>query len=226
MKAARNLLSASLMSLFLVQAQPANAASTADILANAPTLQILIDSSSSSPATSQAFMDNVAPLVVEKLKTMPMATQVIVTAVGDSVRVPEMKRTRILARNAPDGGPVEDVARKVGAYLRNFPKALVGNEHGSSHLIGGIFDAAKNVNPKSQANQIVIISDLVEYSDVTDCTKKCVLPKPNFQLPGTEVTAYGVGLGLPSGLEMRVNNEWQRYLTAAGAKPVVLRRTF
>jgi hypothetical protein len=52
--------------------------STAEMVAQAPTLQILLDASGSSPATDAQFMASAIPRVTGKIKTMPMGTRVLI----------------------------------------------------------------------------------------------------------------------------------------------------
>jgi hypothetical protein len=53
---------------------------TQEILATAPTFQILLDNSRSSPAKDAAFIASVLPMIDQKLRAMPVGTSVIVNS--------------------------------------------------------------------------------------------------------------------------------------------------
>lgn len=205
----------------------AQAVTTEELLEKAPVFQVLLDNSGSSPATDQAFMANAASAIVEKLTSMPMGTVILVRTVGDSTLAPLHWRTRIQKKSTAEGAPIEEVARRLRGLLVDFPKQIAGKEHGNSQLIGGFFDAARNLNLKSDRNKIVMVSDLVERSPFADCArvKVCKLPAPQFDLRGAEVEVFGAGANLPSDRAIGLTKAWDEFLGKAGAK-AALHRTF
>lgn len=168
-------------------------------------------------------MTSVAPQIVETLKAMPPGTLVTVSTVGDATVAASLLRMQIQAR----GTTASDVARKLHRFLLDFPAQAKSRVQGRSDLVGGFAAAAAYVNRKSDANEIWMVSDLVEYSAVADCSRsqKCRLPvKPQFDLSGTNVHVYGVGQGLTSDRAMQLTEDWRGFLSRAHAKSPELRR--
>lgn len=200
---------------------------TQETLATAPTFQILLDNSRSSPARDVAFIASVLPMIDQKLRAMPVGTSVIVTTVGDASLMPLRWHTRIQVRKTNSGAPVEDIIRDLHQFLLEFPKQMEGREHPASHLIGGLFDAARNLNPQAQSNEIVMISDLIEYSPLANCERArpaCRLPAPQFKLEGANVSVYGAGMRLPSDRAMTLTQAWEAFFQKTGVRKAELRR--
>ena len=202
--------------------------STKDLLETAPVFQLLLDNSGSSPATDQSFVNSAWPIIESKVRSLPMGTVVIVNTVGDASLSPLMKRTRIQKVTTGEGAAVEDIVRSLKSIVLGFPKRVQGQEHGQSHLIGGFFDASKNLNINaSTKNLIVALTDLIEFSSMANCykDKACRLPKPAFKLDNTDLVALGVGRGLPSDREIAVFSSWGKFFSQTGAS-FDLRKTF
>ena len=123
---------------------------------------------------------------------------------------------------------MEEVVQGLRAIVLGFPKRVQGEEHGQSHLVGGLFDASKNINTKAtQPNVIVMLSDLIEFSPIANCYKNrsCPLPSPTFRLDNTNFVALGVGQGLPSNHEMTIFASWEKFLGQTKAS-YELKKTF
>lgn len=203
--------------------RPARSPTTAAILERAPAFQIILDISGSSPALDQTLIDSVAPAIAAQVKAMPVGTLVTISTVGDATVPSSLLRMQIQARGATAG----DVARKLQRFLHDFPREAKDRAQGRSDLVGGFAAAASYVNRKSDANAIVMVSDLVEYSALADCSRarKCALPaKPSFDLGGAHVQVYGVGQGQPSPRAMQLTADWRAFLARANAGRVDLRR--
>lgn len=217
--------------LFITLVIVANASaadSTKDLLATAPVFQLLLDNSGSSPATDQNFVNSAWPIIEAKIRSLPMGTVVIVNTVGDASLSSLMKRTRIQKVTTSEGAAMEDIVRSLKSIVLGFPKRVQGQEHGQSHLIGGFFDASKNLNINaSTKNSIVALTDLIEFSSMANCykDKACRLPKPAFKLDNTEIVALGVGRGLSSDREIAVFSSWEKFFSQTGGS-FDLRKTF
>lgn len=212
----------------LVQADGNNT----DLTAEAPAFVIMLDNSGSSPATNQQTVNEAWVSIERKLKQMPLNSEVSVFTVGDASAPPFRKTSRIQTKTTYQGDTRNAVISQTKKMITEFPELIKSNAippHGRSELVGGFFDAAQLLNPKSDKNEIIFISDLIENSDLANCykPKKCQLPPPQFSLHGTEVTVLGVGMGLPSEEAMAISSAWGDFLKQAGAKqdpPPVLSR--
>lgn len=201
------------------------------LIDKAPVLLILLDNSESSPAKEQSFAENAWRVIKPRLEQMPVGSLVIVRTTGDNTIMPTSVRFRVLKRRAADGGKIEDISNAVQAAILGFPKWI--KEHGahhSSHLISAISDAARDINPASSENNIIYLTDLLEYSDVANCEAiiaggGCLLPKPDFRLEGTIVQVYGVGTGLNSSQQSILFKAWNTFFSRTGAK-YSLKKTF
>lgn len=216
------------VALMLCNGAVGSAATTKDILDAAPVFQLLLDNSGSSPATDPNFVSSAWPVIEGKLRSMPMGSVVIINTVGDASLAPLAKRTRIQKTSSAEGASIEDVVRTTRAVVLGFPKRVQGEEHGQSHMIGGLFDASKNTNRgASSKNMIVILSDLIEFSPIANCyqDKSCRLPKATFKLENTDLIALGVGRGLPSDREMAVFSSWEKFFSQTGVN-YELKKTF
>ncbi len=209
-------------------ATPTLAATTADLLATAPVFQLILDNSGSSPATDAGFVTSAWPIVEGWLRKMPLGTVIIVNSVGDASLTPMTMRTRIQQRQTAEGAPLDQIIPAIKNIVLGFPKRIQGAAHGQTHMVGGIFDASRNINKSaSTKNVILLLSDLIEFSPIANCYKEkgCTLPKPKFNLEGTEVLALGVGRGLPSDREMALFGSWEQFFTQTGAT-FELKKTF
>lgn len=226
-KSQRILAAAALLAPLSLAAAPSANPSTQELLSKAGTFQILLDVSGSSPATDEKTMKEIAPKIVAKLRDMPMGTTVIVNGVGDARTKPLVWVKRLQARVTPEGAPMDDLARGLQQLLISFPRQIAHSQQNYSELIGGFFDAAKNLNPRAEVNRIMVVSDLVEHSPTADCfyANRCKLSDPKFSLRNAEVVVYGVGMGLSAERAMALSRLWEQYLSKkAFAKSVELHR--
>lgn len=206
----------------------AHAATTAELLKNAPVFQLILDISGSSPATDDGFVKSAWPVVEGRLKMMPIGTTVIINTVGDASLTPLTMRTRIQQRQTTEGAPIDQVVLSIKNIVLSFPARMQSSAHGQTHMVGGFFDASRNLNKTSSTkNVILVLSDLIEYSPIANCYKEkaCTLPKPKFNLEGTEVLVLGVGRGLPSDREMALFASWEQFFQQTGAN-FELKKTF
>lgn len=222
-----------LLIMLFSQSASAQAPSTAQLIAAAPVLQILLDNSGSSPATDEQIIARAWPLIESKVRAMPPASIVIVHTVGTAELPPISLRLRIQQRRTSEGGTMNDVVQAIRTAVLSFPakiKAGTVAQHGTSNLIAGLFDASRAINPASDSNVIIFISDLIENSSLANCYTSfpCKLPKPEFSLPGTELIVLGVGWGLPANKEIALVKSWEQYLGKLGLpKPAQLKtKTF
>lgn len=202
-------------SILQVLAQPV---SSGHLHNTAPTFQILLDNSKSSPASDQQLIERAWPLIQRQLRSMPMATKVYVNTVGNAEVLPQSFQIRIQHRRTEEGAPMAEVVQKVKALVLGFPNKLKEGKiegHNSSHLIGGLFDASLAINPKSERNVIIYVTDLIEFSSLANCYKfsPCRLPNPEFQLPNTELIVMGAGTGLASDKEMALVKSWREFFS-------------
>lgn len=209
--------------------ESAHAQSTADPCATAPVFQLLLDVSGSSPLAEQQYLAAVIPLIDERIRALPMCSEVLIVTIGDARVVPSMPRLKVLARPVPGVGATRDeIAREVRQLLLALPGRIAKSPQGRSELIAAFADAARNTNRQAkEPNQIVMLSDGVESSNLADCEKtaRCRFPAPGFSLDGTSVTLYGVGLGLSGERTMALTRNWEKFFAKAGVK-ADLRRTF
>jgi von Willebrand factor type A domain len=212
-------------------AQVAPMTKSEELLAKAPVLAILLDNSGSSPATQVEFIKEAVKLVDAKVRTQPLGTMVRIFTVGTAEAASMTFSTRILAKVTAEGATIELVAQKVREIVMGFPARIKNGEiqeHGTSHLVAGLFDAERILNRKAAKNTVIFLTDGVENSSLANCYKdaQCRLPKPQFDLTNTEVVMLGVGAGLPSNQEMAVIKSWENLLKLAKADPVVVRKIF
>lgn len=209
----------------------ASAAPTATdtLLSQAPVFQLLLDNSGSSPATVENFVVTTLPIIEERLRRLPIGSLVLVNSVGDASLAPlKLPQMRIAKRIAPGSGTIDQVVLTVKQAVMSFPKRTHGQEHGQTHMVGGLFDASQNINPEATTpNEIVVLSDLIEFSDMANCyaDDQCKLGSPAFSLKNTKITVLGVGMGLSSKHEIALFQEWRRFLDKTGAQ-YVLKKTF
>lgn len=221
----------SIIASVMLSSAPVRAQSltTAQMIASAPSILVLLDNSSSSPATDEGLIANAWPLIEQKLRSMPMASVVMVTTVGTAEFAPKSLRLRIQTRSSPEGGHIEDVVKLVREVVLGLPNKIKDGTiptHETSNLIAGLFDASKAINVASDKNVIILISDLVENSKSANCyrTMPCKLPKPQFSLPGTELIALGVGWGMSSEREISLVQVWEQYFAKLHlVKPAVIK---
>jgi len=175
-----------------------------------------------------AFVEAVSPLVETKIRALPVGSLVLVATVGDAAQVPLLKRARVQLRRTAEGDSAINLAASVRGLLAGFPERLKTKAQTQSDLVAGLFDAARLLDPASHSSQIVMLSDGIEESSVTNCArvKACKLPPPKFSLNGVEVTIYGIGLGMDSARGMALNHAWDTFLKQAGASKTNLLRTF
>lgn len=226
---------AMLAACFLL-ASPASSAqspTTAQLMAGAAAMQILLDNSNTSPATRADVVARAWPVIEAKLRAMPPASIILINTVGTAELPPMSMRLRIQQRRTAEGGPMEDVVKAVRKAVLEFPAKLKEGKmpaHDTSNLIAGLFDASRAINPASDRNVIVFISDLIENSSLANCyvSFPCKLPKPEFSLPGTELIVLGVGWGMPANRELSLVKVWEQYFAKVGLpKPAVLKtKTF
>lgn len=200
-----------------------------DVIAKAPVLLVILDNSGSSPATMPQVVNSGWNVIENKIRAMPLASQVTVFTVGDASAPYFSKTIRIQQKTNEQGGTVDDVVEQVKSMVLSFPEQVKSGSipaHGRSELIGGFFDSSNLLNEKADNNSIIIISDLVENSDIANCYKPkgCHLPAPTFSLKGTDITVLGAGFGLPSELAMPISKSWTDFLKKAGATSVKLER--
>jgi hypothetical protein len=218
-----------LLTLPLLSPHPAQAQSSAEACASAPVFQLLLDVSGSSPLADPQYLAAVIPIMTERIRALPMCSTVLIVTVGDARVVPSMPRAIVLARPVPGKGTTRDeIARGVRQLLLTMPERIAKGPQERSELIAAFADAARNTNLQAkEPNQIVMLSDGVESSNLADCEKKarCRFPPPSFALAGTSVAIYGVGLGLTGERAMALTNDWEKFFAKAGVK-ADLRRTF
>jgi hypothetical protein len=189
-----------------------------DLLARAPVFELLLDVSGGSPATNPAFMAAAWPGIEEKIRSMPMGATVIVTTVGDSASMPMMWRTRVQAKTTKDGAPVAAIVRGLKNLVLSFPERIKGKEDKKSHLITGLFEASRQLNPNTTDNVIVMVSDLIEISPLANCTppRPCKLPPPNFKLNNAHISILGSADRLPPKQAMTILKAWEAFFAKAG----------
>jgi hypothetical protein len=198
------------------------ASSTQEVEAKAPTLQILLDCSLSSPARNQQFIASTFQYVIDpRIMALPMASFVLVHCIGDSASMPVNFATRIQAVNNANGGTARKIVRDVHGLLQSIPAMIQAKPYTKSELIYGFSEAAKRINPGAASpNRIVVLSDLMEESALADCSPKaknfCKLPAPSFKFVNTEVAVFGVGIGLPADKALAVNDAWKGFFLKAG----------
>lgn len=215
--------------LHLCSPHPAFAQTSIDQCAAAPVFQLLLDVSGSSPLADQQYLDAVIPLVDQRIRALPMCSEVLIVTVGDARVTPMMPHLKVLARPVPGKGTTRDeIARELRQLLLVMPDRIAKGPQERSELIAAFADAARNINTAAkEPNQIVMLSDGVESSNLADCEKtaRCRFPAPTFSLGGTSVAIYGVGLGLPGERAMALSHNWEKFFAKAGVK-ADLRRTF
>lgn len=193
-----------------------------DLIAKAPVLAIGLDNSGSSAATDDKLVAAAWPTIEEKIRAMPMASKIVVFTFADA-SAPYVSGTwRVQKKQTDKGAPVDIIVQEIKKVVLPFPSKLRSGSmpvHGRSDLIGGFYDAGKLLNEQSKDNAIVMISDLIENSNLANCYSdaKCRLPAPKFSLKGADVTVLGVGYGFPSDRQMAVTTSWLDFLKKAGA---------
>ncbi len=211
--------------LVLLPAIAAHGQALSPVCRTAPTMQLIVDASGSSPALDPAFIAAVLQPLEQQVRSMPVCSTITITTVGDASQMPVMLRTRVQLRNSREGATMDDIVAGMRRFLLGFPQRAHGHEQGRSELVGGFSDAAGNVNTEAtKPNVIVMLSDLVEHSRIAYCgAGVCRLPPPRISLSNTDVTVYGAGLGLSSDRAFVLTNAWNEWLKRAGAKATLHR---
>lgn len=222
---ARALGAISLCVLASVSVRPAHAATTQELLAKAPTMQIYQDLSGGSPGTRAEFLRAAWPEIAGRLRALPLGSLVAVHGFGDASLPPVSFSARIQARKTADGDTADNLARGLQTVMLKLAADSHGNEHTQSEIIGALFDAARGINPLASGNVALLLTDGGENSHFANCIKPgCKLPAPTYALKGASVVMLGVGQGMPSDQAQQVARAWDAYLTQTGAAPVMVRR--
>jgi hypothetical protein len=204
----------------MVAPSPASAAvSSAEILQAAPVVLVLVDVSPN-PAIDPVFLRQVWPKLESKIRAAPLGSEIVIQSIGNAAIQPLVFRSRIYARKAPDGDTIDNVVKGGAALLAAFPERFKDN-HRRSEIVGALAMAARDVNPSSNQNQVIVLSDGWENSDYATCRKadSCALklPAPDFKL-NASVSMYGVGGAADSKSTDALFRQWQKFFAAAGAK--------
>ena len=206
---------------------PAQAESSSQLCAAAPSFQLYVDVSSSSPVASPSFINAVLPVIESRIRALPPCSWVDVVTMGDSRIMPDMRPVLVLNRTVPGKGATkDDIVRGIRQLLAGMPNRVKNNAQNRSELIGAMTEAAKNVNGHAKArNILILLTDGVEESPFANCARgPCRLPAPTFKLPpNTEVALYGCGAGLPSDKALRLCEIWTRWFKLAGNQADVRR---
>jgi hypothetical protein len=214
---------AALLAIMSVLAVPFAARGQSSTLQPVPGLVVLVDDSGSSPARDPAFIAAVSPLLEARVKALPVGASMLINTVGDSSRVPVVKRARVQLRRTADGDTAVNLARGLHGFLAGLP-ALIKGGSAYSGLIAGFFDAGNTLNGRGE---IVMLSDMIENSTLGDCfagSRSCRLSPPTFKLNGIAVTVYGCGLGLDAKSGMILNQRWAAWFKLAGVPQASLQR--
>ena len=212
------------VSVAAVQAVVSPGRTTAEILAKAPTFQLILDASGSSPATEKASLASYWPAIEQKMRAMPLGSKVIVQTFGDTSARPLSIEVRVQTKKTPTGDTIDGLVRDIKGFVLSFPDNI--SPQPTTHAVGAFFDASKNVNPDAVGNTIVMVSDLIENSPFGNCYTdlKCRLPeKPPFTLQQVDVLVLGVGRGRSSKEEIAIHQSWASFLQKAGARAVLKR---
>lgn len=209
-----------------VLAAPSPAESTGEIFRKAPAFVVMLDLSPS-PGTNPSYVAAIWPEIADALRSQPVGTLIRVhgfgnPTVGDRV----LFRARIQAVRTPEGDTRESIERQLKAQLLTVSSDYARHVHHRSEILNAVADGSALVNPRAKHNQLTLITDGNENSDV--CAFQpgvvCKLPAPQFTFTKTSVAMYGVGQGLQGSDAQKTIREWRSFLKAAGAASVIIRR--
>ncbi|MGB4069407.1 MAG: hypothetical protein WBK08_15380 [Nitrospira sp.] len=209
-----------------VLAASSPAESTGEIFRKAGAFVVMLDLSPS-PGTNSSYVAAILPEIGDALRNQPVGTLVRVhgfgnPTVGDRV----LFRARIQAVRTPEGDTRESIERQLKAQLLKVSSDYARHVHHRSEILNAVADGSALVNPRAKHNQLILITDGNENSDV--CAFQpgvvCKLPAPKFTFTKTSVAMYGVGQGLQGSDAQKTIREWRGFLKAAGAASVIIRR--
>ena len=191
---------------------------------------IALDISSSTPIVQPNFMQNALPKVREDIAKLPIGSRVKIFTVGDDNANAFTQDLRIQRSQTPSGDTAPMVAKNVEAAITAFLNDLRANPskmQGESSLSAAFLDASKWC-VKGSPCTIQFWTDGMEYQPgILAWPKdyqKPLPPIPLLNLDGTSVIMYGVGVGVPTFVRTKAEEQWQKWLKAHQAGNVDLRR--
>mgnify|MGYP001204039063 FL=1 len=204
----------------------AEAATTQEIIAAAPSVQVLVDCSPN-PALNPVFLRQIWPKIESRLRAAPLGAEIVIQSIGNAAIQPLVFRARIYMKKTGDGDTRENVIRGAQAVLFSFPARFKENQQ-RSEIVGALSTAARELNPKATDNVIILLSDGWENSAYAACHGKndcrLHLPAPDFSLRAASVFVYGIGQGADTKSSAALFREWDAFLLKTRAKVAELHR--
>lgn len=194
----------------------------------ARTIIIGIDLSSSNPLIrDDQFAAKVAYRIRGQIETLPPRSRVILRSFGSynsQANAPLSLNVTI----APKTARAEDTANLISTVIANVPQMVRQGrlqEQSSTNIVPFLMNMARVVDCRTMPTYVVLATDGLEDSQVTDLTRRRnTLPAPQVApFPGCEqLMILGIGRGLNSpGDTERLRGEWAFWAQAAGFKSFV-----
>ncbi len=198
--------------------------------ARADVYTLALDISSSTPIIQPHFVQNALPKVLEDIAKLPVGSRVKIFTVGDDNANAFTLDLRVQRSQTASGDAASVVAKKVGvavaAYLNDL-RVNPSKMQGESSLSAAFLDASKWC-VKGTPCTIQFWTDGMEYQPGIIAWpreyQKPLPPIPALNLDGASVIMYGVGVGVPTFVRTRAEEQWQKWLKAHQAGNVDLRR--
>ncbi|MEQ1863064.1 MAG: hypothetical protein ABL996_00260 [Micropepsaceae bacterium] len=182
-----------------------------------------IDLSSSNPMIrDDAFAAKVAARIRPMISSLPPRSRVILRSFGSYNSQANAPLTLDI-QIAPKTARAEDIATLIANVVAGVPKMVRQGrieEQGSSNIVPFLNNIAGVVDCRTMQTSVVLASDGVEDSQVTDLTRRRnTLPAPQVApFPGCEeLVILGIGRGLNSPADtQRLHGEWAFWAQSAG----------
>lgn len=182
-----------------------------------------IDLSSSNPMIrDDAFAAKVAARIRPMISGLPPRSRVILRSFGSYNSQANAPLTLDI-QIAPKTARSEDIATLIANVVAGVPQMVRQGriqEQGSSNIVPFLNNIAGVVDCRAMQTSIVLASDGVEDSQVTDLTRRRnTLPAPQVApFPGCEeLIVLGIGRGLNSPADtQRLHGEWAFWAQSAG----------
>jgi hypothetical protein len=198
--------------------------------AQADTLAILLDISSSTPIVQPKFIQTTMPMIGDQISKLPIGSQIKVFSVGDDNAVPLAIDMYVQRDKSARGNTAKELAVSVPRDIEKYLNAVRANPskmQGESSLSPAFLDASKWCKTGKPC-QITYLTDGMEYQPgVLAWPVQYKTPLPpiaGLDLKGANVFMFGVGQGVPSQARIAIEQHWTTWLKEHKAGEVDLRR--
>jgi hypothetical protein len=191
-------------------------------------LVVPVDVSASSPVFTAAYLARAAQRVAERIRTLPVGSQVTVFLVGDSrADSPFVRDLHVQRGPSEHGDTAKALATAFPAFLRNVIAEVQRKPVAQqSHLTAGVRDASRLCERKPC--EIMFLTDGLEWqSGIVEWPRDTTRDLPRIKdltLTGVRIELLGIGQGVAPKTQQAIEAHWRTWLSQAGASEIVFRR--